>query len=108
MRQRVILVTVFPKYMLSSDVQRLSLERKRSELMNYIEMAEAVKSGEKARRASWPEEQYIWFAMHMMLHSHPYWPDQDKVRFTDPELEAFPYICEKDDALTCDWELVSA
>jgi len=106
--QRVILVTVNPKYLIESDRKRLLAEKNRRDFMNYIEMAEAVKTGKKARRASWPEEQYIWFAMQMMLHTHPYWPDQGKVRFADIDVEAFPYICEKDDALTTDWELVSA
>lgn len=101
---RTILVTVFPKYLLESDRKRLLVEQKRRNLMNYIEMAVAVKEGKKARRASWPADQILWFAQEMMLHTHPYWPDQDK----NWSANGFPYICEKDDALTSDWELVSA
>lgn len=73
-----------------------------------MEMAEAVREGKKARRTNWPESMYLWFACEMMLHTHPYWPDQGKVLFKDNSLEGFPYICEKDDAVTNQWELISA
>lgn len=105
--KRIILVHVHPRFMVGSSFKKNSLTQTEV-LMNYVEMAEAVRKGMKARRAVWPEDQFLWFACEMMLHTHPYWPDQGKVRFRNAEIEGFPYICEKDDALTTDWELVSA
>lgn len=106
--KRIILVHVDPRYLVGSDRTKYFSLKTKEVRMNYSDMAKAVMEGKKARRATWPESMHLWFACEMMLHTHPYWPDQGKVLFKDNSLEGFPYICEKDDALTNDWELVSA
>lgn len=105
--KKIILVQVDPKFLVQSDldIYYRNLEmKKREKLMDYTSMVIALQEGQKATRPSWDEGMYVWFAMNMVLHTHPYWPDQQKVW----DQNGFPYVCEKDDATSDDWMLVGA
>jgi hypothetical protein len=105
--KRIILVQIDPKYLLDSDRDKYYRQKeleKRENLMDYISMVKALKEGKKATRPSWEPHMYVWFDLDMILHTHPYWPDQQKVW----DKNAFPYICEKDDATCNDWLVVDA
>lgn len=105
--KKIILVQVDPKYLLQSDrdiYNRNPEMKKREKRMDYTTMVKALQEGKKATRPSWDEGMYVWFAMNMVLHTHPYWPDQQKVW----DQNGFPYVCEKDDATSDDWMLVGA
>lgn len=116
MFKKTILVAVDIKYLSHFDrlmhckAKGLELLLKSKEKnMDYITMVEAIKSGKKATRATWEPGMYVWYGSDMLLHTHPYWPDQQTLHFNNPDGgNSFPYICEKDDGTACDWQLVNA
>lgn len=102
--KKTILVYVDIKYLTNSERKKY-LEKKEKEFqMDYKTMFEGIQEGKKARRPLWDPDMYLWYSHEMLLHTHPYWPDQDKLT----SYGGFPYVCEKDDGISNDWVFVSA
>jgi hypothetical protein len=72
--------------------------------MNFKDMYEKVKSGSKARRTSWKDGEYLFWAENFLVHNTPYYTQDVPVPIV--EEPSYYYVVEKDDPSAQDWEII--
>jgi len=72
--------------------------------MNFIEMYERIKNGEKAKRSSWKDGEFLFWLSNMMVHNTPYHIADIPVGLNIQP--AYKYVVEKDDPIALDWEII--